>query len=78
MQEVEIKMSDGSVVKMRRPKVKDTLAVAKISNVGEQEVALIANLTMQTTDDISELYLDDYAALQNELKRFLSPEKKSS
>ena len=77
MQEVEIKMSDGSVVKMRRPKVKDTLAVAKISNVGEQEVALIANLTMQTVEDISELYLYDYALLQNELKRFLSPEKKS-
>lgn len=77
MQDVEIKMSDGSVVKMRRPKVKDTLAVAKISNVGEQEVALIANLTMQTVEDISELYLDDYALLQNELKRFLSPEKKS-
>ncbi|WP_060825908.1 phage tail assembly protein [Sulfurospirillum cavolei] len=78
MQDVEITLSDGTVVKMRRPKVKDTLAVAKISNVGEQEVALIANLTMQTVEDISELYLDDYALLQNELKRFLSPEKKSS
>lgn len=77
MPDVEIKLNNGTVVKMRRPKVKDTLAVADISNVGEQEVALIANLTMQTVEDISELYLDDYALLQNELKRFLSPKKKS-
>lgn len=78
MQKIEITLSDGSVVEMRRPKVKDTLAVAKIDNVGEQEVALIANLTMQTVDDVSELYLDDYALLQAELKRFLSPAKKKS
>lgn len=78
MQEIEITLSDGNVVKMRRPKVKDTLVVAKINNVGEQEVALIANLTMKTVDDISELYLDDYTLLQDELKRFLSPAKKKS
>lgn len=72
---VEITLDDGTKVSMRRPKVKDSLNVAHIKEVAEQEVTLIANLTMKTKDDIAELFMDDYALLQDQLKSFLSRAK---
>jgi|GEM_PF-3067897 len=75
---VEITLEDGSKVWMRRPKVKDQLCVEHIKNDGEQEVHLIANLTMKTVDEVSDLWVDDYLLLQDQLKSFLSRVKKSS
>lgn len=75
---IEITLEDGTKVSMRRPKVKDQLAVDHIKSSGEQEVHLIANLTMKTLDDISNLWVDDYLLLQDQLKSFLSRAKKSS
>lgn len=69
---VEITLEDGTVVSMRRPKVKDQLAVDHIKSSGEQEVHLIANLTMQTVEQISDLWVDDYLLFQDQLKSFLS------
>ena len=73
---IEITLEDGTKVSMRRPKVKDSLNVSSIKEVADQEVTLIANLTMKTKDEIGELFMDDYALLQNALKGFLSPAKK--
>ena len=75
---VEITLEDGTKVSMRRPKVKDQLVVDHIKSSGEQEVHLIANLTMKTLDDISSLWVDDYILLQDQLKSFLYRAKKSS
>ncbi len=74
----DVTLSDGTIVSMRRPKVRDQLCVEHIKNAGEQEVHLIANLTMKTVDDISDLWVDDYLLLQGQLKSFLSPVKKNS
>ncbi len=75
---VEVTLEDGTALMMRRPKVRDRVMVAHIENVGEQEVNLIANLTMKTVDDISELWASDYTLLQEQLRSFLSPARKSS
>lgn len=74
----KITLGDGSEIWMRRPKVKDQLCVEHIKNAGEQEVHLIANLTMKTIDEVSDLWVDDYLLLQDQLKSFLSRVKKSS
>ena len=41
----EIKLSNGAVIKMRKPKVRDLRAVADIENEIEKEMKLIGNLT---------------------------------
>ncbi len=71
----EITLSDGTKKWIRRPKVKDRLMVSDIKDEGEQEIALIANLTMQTKDEVAELWWDDYLLFQETLKSFLSPQK---
>ncbi len=60
----EIKLSDGKIVKMRKPKVKDFRAVANIENETEKEIALFANLTGLSKEEIDELYMSDYTKLQ--------------
>lgn len=73
---VEVSLSDGIKISIRRPKVKDKLMVSHIKDEGEQEVALIANLTMKTKDDIADIWWDDYLLIQKTIQSFLSPQKK--
>jgi hypothetical protein len=58
-------------IKLRRPKVSDIVA-AKKSNKSdaEQEVAIIANLSMQSPETIMELDVADYGKLQKVLAGF--------
>ena len=60
----EIKLSDGRVVKMRKPKVRDNRAVSHIENEIDKEVAMFANLTGLSEEEIDNLYLSDYTKLQ--------------
>jgi hypothetical protein len=60
----EIKLSDGRIVKMRKPKVKDSRAVSDRKDEADKEIALFANLTGLSEEEIGELYLTDYALLQ--------------
>jgi len=60
----KITLSDGRVIEMRKPKVKDKRAVANIENEADEEVALFANLTGLAEEEIDELYLEDYSKLQ--------------
>ena len=69
----EIKLNDGTVVKMREPKVKDAkIAQASGGNEQEQEITLIGNLTGLSPNEIDELTLKDYGKLADGLKDFLS------
>ena len=68
----EIKLSDGKVIKMRKPKVRDMRIVGDIENEIEKEMKLIGNLTNMTFEEIDEMDLDDYKKLQEALMDFLS------
>lgn len=67
---VEITLSNGDVVKMRRPKVRDMMATNDIKDPMENELALIGNLTEMTREEILELDIDDYQAVQEVFKGF--------
>ena len=68
----EIKLSNGQVIKMRKPKVRDMRIVGEIQNEVEKEIKLIGNLTNMTTDELDDMDLDDYKKLQEALASFLS------
>lgn len=68
----EITLSDGKKVSMRVPKVKDLRVLKHIKDEEEREIKLIANLTMMTDEEVDDLDLKDYKALQAELGSFLS------
>jgi len=66
-------------ITLRRPKVKDTLAVQKAGgSQAEQEIRLVANLATLTPSDIEELDAADYAHVQAVLTSFFSPAQRSS
>ena len=69
---VEITLSDGRVIKMRKPKVRDMRMVADVDNDIEKEIKLISNLTNMTVEELDELDLVDYKKLQEALADFLS------
>lgn len=63
-----------SELTLRRPKVRDRLAVERLgTNDAEKEVALIANLADIPKDAVEELDLADYAKIQEALQGFLLP-----
>ncbi len=70
---------DGILVSeltLRRPKVRDRLAVERMSNNdAEKEVALIANLASISREAVEELDLADYSKIQGALQDFLSQQK---
>ncbi|MFP3015449.1 MAG: phage tail assembly protein [Wolbachia sp.] len=70
---------DGILVSeltLRRPKVRDRLAVERMSNNdAEKEVALIANLASISKEAVEELDLADYSKIQAALQDFLSQQK---
>ncbi len=68
---------DGVVISeltLRRPKVRDRLAVERLGNSdAEKEVALIANLADIPKDAVEYLDLADYTKIQEALQGFLLP-----
>ncbi len=68
----DITLANGKTVQMREPKVRDMrIASADTTSQADQEVKLIGNLTSLTPDEIDDLSLKDYTALQKALKGFL-------
>lgn len=62
-----------SELTLRRPKVRDRLAVERMgTNDAEKEVALIANLADIPREAVEEIDLADYAKIQEVLQGFLS------
>ncbi|UJQ20359.1 phage tail assembly protein [Wolbachia endosymbiont of Delia radicum] len=70
---------DGILVSeltLRRPKVRDRLAVERMGNSdAEKEVALIANLASISREAVEEFDLADYNKIQEVLQGFLSQQK---
>ena len=67
----EIKLSDGRVIKMRKPKVRDVRSVSDFKDDVERELHLVSNLTGLTIEELDNLDLDDYRKLQEALQDFL-------
>jgi len=60
-----------SALHLRRPKVRDRLIVDKAGSTdAEKEIALIANLAEVSPEDLHELDMSDYNALQKVLSGF--------
>lgn len=72
MGDKEIKFSDGKVVTMRPPKVKDMRVVSAIKDQFDQDVRMFCNLTGMTPEEIEELPLKDFNMMQKEFADFLS------
>ncbi len=70
---------DGTLVSeltLRRPKIRDRLAVERMGNSdAEKEGALIANLASISREAVEELDLADYSKIQEVLQGFLSQQK---
>lgn len=65
-----------SELTLRRPKVRDRLAVERMGNSdAEKEVALIANLASISREAVEEFDLADYNKIQEALQGFLSQQK---
>ena len=62
-----------SELSLRRPRVRDRLAVERTTgNQAEKEILFIANLCEVAPEDIEELDMADYAKIQTVLSDFLS------
>lgn len=60
-------------LQLRRPKVRDRLAVEKMSaSQAEKEVRFIANLCEMAPNEIEELDMADYSKIQETITNFLS------
>ncbi|WOE69081.1 phage tail assembly protein [Hydrogenimonas thermophila] len=67
----EIKLSNGQVVKMREPKVKDMKLVKDVEDDFEREIKLIVNLTEMTPEEVENLSMKDFNKLDKALQDFL-------
>lgn len=71
---VTIAETTYSTLNIRRPKVRDRLAVERIKKTdAEKEIAMIANLAEVEVAVIEELDLADYNKVQQVLQDFLQP-----
>jgi predicted DNA-binding protein (UPF0251 family) len=68
----KITLSDGKVVEIREPLVRDIRAVKEFKENEEKEIRLIGNLTNLTIEELDALALKDYGKLQKALQDFLS------
>lgn len=68
-----------SKLTMRRPKVRDIRAASKVEGGDvEVEIAMFANLCEVAPEDINNMDMADYGAIQKVYKSFLSGRKKTS
>jgi len=68
----KIKLSNGTEVTMREPKVKDMRAVNSIADEFEREVAMLVNLCEMSEDELNDLSAKDFKKLDEALQGFLS------
>ena len=68
----KIKLSNGTEVTMREPKVKDMRLVNGITDELDREVAMLVNLCEMSEDEIDNLSGKDFKKLDKALQDFLS------
>lgn len=73
----KITLSDGKIIEMRRPKVRDMNLVKKLQDDSEREQTLIMNLAEMSQEELENLDIYDYRLLQEELVGFTSTKPKA-
>ena len=73
----KIKLSNGTEVTMREPKVKDMRSANGISDEFEREIAMLVNLCEISEDEIDALPAQDFKKLDEALQSFLTYREKS-
>ena len=68
----KIELSGGKTVEMREPLVRDMKAVNHITDDFEKEIALLANLTEMTPEEIEAMPMAEFNKLDKELQSFLA------
>lgn len=68
-----ITLPNGKTITMRPPKVSDLRAVSSIVDDVERDIAIFANLTGMTEDEIGELDIIDYRKLEKIYLDFTLP-----
>jgi hypothetical protein len=66
-----VTLEDGTVVKMRKPKLRDIKAINGIEDPLMKESTLISNLSGITIDKLDDMDFDDYSLLSEEINTFL-------
>jgi len=66
----QVELSNGKVVNIREPKVRDVRAVSFEKNEEERTYLLISNLTGLSNDELNELSFKDFKILEKELQGF--------
>lgn len=70
---IQVNGVEVKTLKLRRPKVRDQLAVEKSGGSNaEKEIRLFANLTEMPPETLEELDIRDYGKLQEAYQGFLS------
>ena len=67
----DIKLKDGTVVNMRKPKLRDIKAINDIEDALLKESTLISNISGITPDKLDDMDFDDYSLLSEEINNFL-------
>ncbi len=67
----KIKLSNGTEVEMREPKVKDMRLVNGIADELDKEIAMLVNLCEMSEDEIDALSAKDFKKLDEALQDFL-------
>lgn len=71
-------LSDGTKVKVRKPKLRDIRAHFDEPNLEERQVLITSSLTQLSEDELDELDYDDFLKLQAAAESFLSPRGKTA
>jgi|GEM_PF-1294540 len=66
----QVELSNGKVVNIREPKVRDVRAVSFEKNEEERTYLLISNLTGLSNDELNELSFKDFKLLEKKLQSF--------
>ena len=67
----DITLSDGTVITMRKPTLRDIKAINNIEDPLVKESTLIANLSGKTMRELDDMGFDDYSLLSAEINSFL-------
>ena len=67
----DITLSDGTVITMRKPTLRDIKAINNIEDPLVKESTLIANLSGKTMGELDDMGFDDYSLLSAEINSFL-------
>ncbi|ADZ93392.1 MULTISPECIES: phage tail assembly protein [Marinomonas] len=72
LKEKEVALSDGRIVKVRKPKLRDIRIHFSEPNLEERQIAIVGTLAQMTVDELDALDYDDFILLKDTAESFLS------